>query len=122
MQYRQDTWSGHVDRSRENIDEAYLMLSKKGNLFTAFMSIDGEDWFIIGEKEIVFDPASAPYVGLALSANDWNDTAEAVFDKYEIFKDQVATITCARQFTDSTGTTANSGISVSTQIEDGGKK
>jgi hypothetical protein len=87
-------------------------LSKKGNMFTAFLSMDGVDWFIIGEKEIVFDAASAPYVGLALTAHDYYDTAEAVFDKYELFKDQVASITCARVFTNSTGVTANSGTRV----------
>jgi hypothetical protein len=27
MQYREDTWSGHVDRAHEDVDEAYLMLS-----------------------------------------------------------------------------------------------
>jgi hypothetical protein len=42
-------------------------------LFTAFLSMDGDDWFIIGEKEIVFDHASTPHVGLALTAHDWND-------------------------------------------------
>jgi hypothetical protein len=114
MMYRKhyNEYSGHVDRPRVNVDEAYLMLSKKGNMYTAFMSMDGVDWLIIGEMEIVFDAASAPYVGLALTARDHYDTAEAVFDKYELFKDQVASITCSRVFTESPGTNATSATQV----------
>jgi regulation of enolase protein 1 (concanavalin A-like superfamily) len=61
----------------------WIMLTKRGNIFTCSKSDDGDNWIRVG-KHVSVELGETVYAGMALTSNKYNQLAEAVFEEYEI--------------------------------------
>lgn len=76
-----DTFSSHTDGG-SGVPPGWVRLVRKGDVVTAYRSIDGATWTTIGSETI---PMSATvYVGLGVTSHDPGSLATAIFDNLKV--------------------------------------
>jgi hypothetical protein len=60
----------------------WVKLTRRGSLFTAFVSADGQSWTQVGTTNVTM--ASSAYVGIAVTANSTTATTTAVVDSLSV--------------------------------------
>lgn len=65
----------------DEMDEAYLRLTREGKTYTAYYSNDGENWTTVGKHEVDWVPV---YVGIQTSGNQNSTPADADFDYFTL--------------------------------------
>lgn len=67
--------SGYLD-----YPELYLRLTRSGNVFTSYVSVDGATWIQTGQ--VTLSLSSTLYIGLAVTSNDNSQLSDAVFRNF----------------------------------------
>jgi len=61
----------------DELDEAYLRLTREENTYTASYSNDGENWIVVGKHQVNWVPV---YVGIRTDGNQNSSPVDADFD------------------------------------------
>jgi len=63
----------------------WVRLDRTGDVFTAYQSVDGATWTLVGSDTIPMGPAGTPvYIGLGVSSHTTTATATGTFDNVTI--------------------------------------
>jgi regulation of enolase protein 1 (concanavalin A-like superfamily) len=66
-----------------NFPAAWVRLTRVGNLFTSYYSVNGSTWTVLGSVTLTALPATTPiYVGLAVASNSATATTTADFQNW----------------------------------------
>jgi endonuclease/exonuclease/phosphatase family metal-dependent hydrolase len=83
FQRRRTAWQDSVHTAGgDGTDPYYVRLKRTGKTFTAYRSLDGSTWTLVGSEKISM--ATTIYVGLAVTAHEASSLATATFDDLSV--------------------------------------